>query len=85
MGSSLIFGVAGAWGFASRFSRMLRPHRALASRAAPCLTTTAFYCGLGIPLAIRKNIGYSVPEAQPLYNFREYNGYTMGIAGEKKD
>ena len=48
-----------------------------------CLTTTAFYCGLGIPLAIRKNIGYAVPEGQPLYNFREYNGYTMGIAGKK--
>ena len=42
-----------------------------------------FYCGLGIPLAIRKNIGYAVPEGQPLYNFREYNGYTMGIAGKK--
>ena len=36
-------------------------------------------------LAIRKNIGYAVPEGQPLYNFREYNGYTMGIAGKKKD
>lgn len=22
-------------------------------------------------------------QVQPLYNFREYNGYTMGIAGKK--
>ena len=41
--------------------------------------------GIADFLAIRTNIGYSVPEGQPLYNFREYNGYTMGIAGEKKD
>lgn len=41
--------------------------------------------GIADFLAIRKNIGYAVPEGQPLYNFREYNGYTMGIAGEKKD
>ncbi len=34
-------------------------------------------------LAIRKNIGYAVPEGQPLYNTREYAGYTMGIAGKK--
>ena len=34
-------------------------------------------------LAIRKNIGYAVPEGQPLYNTREYAGYTMGIAGQK--
>ncbi len=34
-------------------------------------------------LAIRRNIGYAVPEGQPLYNTREYAGYTMGIAGKK--
>ncbi len=34
-------------------------------------------------LAIRRNIGYAVPEGQPLYNTREYAGYTMGIAGRK--
>lgn len=33
-------------------------------------------------LAIRKNIGYAVPDDQPLYNTRTYNGYTMGIAGK---
>ncbi len=33
-------------------------------------------------LAIRKNIGYSVPENQPLYNTRVFHGYTMGIAGK---
>ncbi len=33
-------------------------------------------------LAIRKNIGYTVPENQPLYNTRTFNGYTMGIAGK---
>ncbi len=34
-------------------------------------------------LAIRKNIGYAVPEGQALYNTREYAGYTMGIASKK--
>ncbi len=33
-------------------------------------------------LAIRKNIGYAVPEGQPLYNTREYAGYTLGTAGK---
>ena len=33
-------------------------------------------------LAIRKNIGYAVPEGQPLYNTRSFNGYTMGTAGK---
>ena len=41
--------------------------------------------GINDCLAIRRNIGYAVPENQPLYNTREYNGYTMGIAGDKKD
>ena len=36
-------------------------------------------------LAIRKNIGYAVPDNQPLYNTRTFNGYTMGTAGENND
>ena len=39
--------------------------------------------GIADFLQIRKNIGYAVPEGQPLYNMREYNGYSMGIAGKK--
>ena len=35
-------------------------------------------------LAIRKNIGYAVPDNQPLYNTRTFNGYTMGTAGQKE-
>ena len=38
--------------------------------------------GIADFLAIRKNIGYSVPEGQPLYNTREFNGYTMGTSGK---
>ena len=37
--------------------------------------------GIADFLAIRKNIGYAVPDNQPLYNTRIFNGYTMGIAG----
>ena len=40
--------------------------------------------GIADFLAIRKNIGYAVPDGQPLYNTREFNGYTMGIAGEQE-
>jgi L-fuculose-phosphate aldolase len=33
-------------------------------------------------LAIRKSIGYSVPEGQPLYNMSTFAGYTLGKAGK---
>lgn len=33
-------------------------------------------------LAIRKSIGYAVPEGQPLYNTDTYAGYKMGKAGK---
>ncbi len=34
-------------------------------------------------LAIRKALGYTVPEGQPLYNMSEYAGYTLGRPGKK--
>lgn len=34
-------------------------------------------------LAIRKSIGYAVPEGQSLYNTSEYAGYVLGRAGKK--
>lgn len=39
--------------------------------------------GIADFLAIRKSLGYAVPEGQPLYNMRHYAGYTMGTAGKK--
>lgn len=39
--------------------------------------------GIADFLAIRKALGYAVPEGQPLYNMRHYAGYTMGTAGKK--
>ena len=33
-------------------------------------------------LAIRKSIGYAVPEGQPLYNTESYAGYTLGKTGK---
>lgn len=38
--------------------------------------------GIADFLAIRKNIGYAVPDNQPLYNTRRFNGYTMGTSGK---
>lgn len=35
-------------------------------------------------LAIRKGIGYAVPEGQPLYNMTEYAGYKLGKAGDRQ-
>ena len=37
-GSKMILSIPGAWGFASRFARLLRPHRALADASLPPAT-----------------------------------------------
>lgn len=39
--------------------------------------------GIADFLAIRKALGYAVPEGQPPYNMRTFAGYTMGTAGKK--
>ena len=39
--------------------------------------------GIADFLAIRKSLGYAVPEGQPPYNMRSFAGYTMGTAGKK--
>lgn len=39
--------------------------------------------GIADFLAIRKALGYAVPEGQPPYNMRSFAGYTMGTAGKK--
>lgn len=33
-------------------------------------------------LKIRRNLGYAVPEGQPLYNTRTFNGYPLGTTGK---
>ena len=33
-------------------------------------------------LAIRKSIGYAVPDNQPLYNTETYAGYKLGKSGK---
>ena len=38
--------------------------------------------GIADFLAIRRNLGYPVPEGQPLYNMRTFNNYTLGTTGE---
>ena len=39
--------------------------------------------GIADFLAIRKSLGYAVPEGQPPYNTRTFAGYAMGTAGKK--
>ena len=39
--------------------------------------------GIADFLAIRKSLGYAVPDGQPPYNTRTFAGYTMGTAGKK--
>ena len=39
--------------------------------------------GIADFLAIRKSLGYAVPEGQPPYNMRSFAGYAMGTAGKK--
>ena len=69
-----VYGLATAIGFTIAMVLMAGLHKAPLNQVGPE--------GVADFLAIRKSIGYAVPDNQPLYNTETYAGYKLGKSGK---